>query len=141
MKTSIVFFFTLTSFLAMSQSSDELAIKQLIIKFENATAKQNVDLLDPLLNSEFRVAMNQLFGSTELAIMNRATYVQKIQDKVFGGESREIDILQQSISGNTAMAVVLLKGEKMTIKSMYSMAKNKNGQWQLVQDFPSIIQP
>ena len=75
MKTIIILLLTFNSFFSMSQNSEEKAIVKLITGFELATAKQNVSLLEPLLNKHFRVTMNQLFGSTEVTVMDRSTYL------------------------------------------------------------------
>ena len=123
----------------MSQNSEEKAIVKLITGFELATAKQNVSLLEPLLNKHFRVTMNQLFGSTEVTVMDRSTYLQKVREKIFGGEKREISIITTIVSGNTAVAVVKFVGQKMSFQSILSFVKNKNGLWELVEDIPTIV--
>jgi hypothetical protein len=45
--------------------------------------QQDAVALDGLLEANFRVVMNQTFGSEDVLIMNKKVYLQKINDKEY----------------------------------------------------------
>lgn len=121
---------------AQSSSSDA-QVKSAIMAFANATANQNVDRLEKLLDANFRVTMNRMFGSSEVLVMDRASYLGKIESKEFGGEEREVTVHELDINGNLAMAKVQFAG-KMTFTSYLLFAQGADGQWRLISDLPAV---
>lgn len=121
---------------AQSSSSDA-QVKSAIMAFADATANQDVDRLERLLDTNFRVTMNRMFGSSEVLVMDRTSYLGKIKSKEFGGETREVTIHQLDINGNLAMAKVKFTGE-MTFTSYLLFAQGVDGEWRLVSDLPAV---
>ncbi|MEQ9301729.1 MAG: nuclear transport factor 2 family protein [Cyclobacteriaceae bacterium] len=121
---------------AQSSSSDT-QVKSAIMAFADATANQDVDQLEKLLDTSFRVTMNRMFGSSGVLIMDRTSYLGKIKAKEFGGETREVTIHELDINGNLAMAKVKFAGE-MTFTSYLLFAQGVDGQWRLVSDLPAM---
>ena len=115
-----------------------LEVKEVITKFITAADENNVADLEPLLDEHFRIVMNQLFGSTEVTIMHRGTYLKKIKAKEFGGDNRNLKINQVIMNGNTATAKVELVGSKMTFSSILNLVRGKDGIWRLISDTPSV---
>ena len=124
---------------AIAQKSDMNAIKSTITAFAKAGDNQDVSALEPLLDANYRVVMNQLFGSTEVSVMPRAVYIEKIRAKEFGGDTRTLTFENVQVNGNTAVAQVLFKGQKMSFNSLLTLTQNAKGDWQLVQDCPVIV--
>ena len=83
--------------------------------------------------------MNQMFGFQDVMIMDKRIYLQKIQDKEFGGEKREVVISDLAILGKTTNAKVSFKGSKMTFTSFIQLVQDSGGKWKLINDMPTVI--
>ncbi|MEM9052521.1 MAG: nuclear transport factor 2 family protein [Bacteroidota bacterium] len=130
----------LATFLAaFSQSSEQKLITKTIEMFSKAGDEQDADKLEALLNENYNVVMHQLFGSETTSLLPRAAYIEKIRNKEFGGDTRTITVEHMEVNGSTAVAKVLLKGSKMTVRSLFTLVKTKKGAWQLVSDMPVIV--
>lgn len=123
---------------AMAQSEDEKAIKIVILSFSEAGDAQDVKALSACLDDNYRIVMNQLFGSTEVNIMPKDIYLNKIEAKEFGGDTRSTTVEQIVINGNTASAKVQFKGKRMTFVSIIGLVKNAVGDWKMVSEVPVI---
>lgn len=120
------------------QSSDEKQIHQTIAAFSKAGDQHMVSKLDELLDDNYRVVMNRLFGSKEVSVIPKSVYLDKIGTKEWGGDKRKVTVENLSINGTTAFAKVTLNGNKATFISLMSLVKNENGVWKLISDIPSI---
>ena len=129
----------LASATSAQSPEEEKLVKQVIINFSSFGDQQDAESLDRLLDANFRVIMNQLFGSKEVSVMDKTTYLGKISAKEFGGDRREVKIENLQIDGKTALARVTLKGSKMTMMSVLQLIKNNAGNWQLISDLPTIL--
>lgn len=121
------------------ESSEQTSIEAVIKAFASAGDHQDADALEKVLDVNYRIVMNQLFGSSQVIVMSREAYLAKIKTKEFGGDQRQISIESLSINGNTASAKVHMEGSKMTFVSLLSLVKNAQGEWKLVQDLPTIL--
>ena len=128
----------LSSFQTMAQKSEEKAIKNVITAFAKAGDQNDASALASLLDDNYRLVMNQLFGSKEVSIMPRAVYLKKIKNKEFGGDQRTLTFKEIILNGNTAMAKATFAGKKMTFESLLVLVKNSNGEWKLISDIPVI---
>ncbi len=123
---------------ALSQNTEEKAVKQTIISFAKAADNSDAPAIAELLDDNFRIVMNQLFGSKEVSIMPKTVYVEKIRTKEFGGEPRKVTIENVQINGNTATAKVTYAGAKMTFVSLTTLVKHTDGIWKLVSEMPVV---
>jgi ketosteroid isomerase-like protein len=139
MKISLLFLIlAVAGIKAHAQSSTaDAQVKSAIMSFADATANQDVSGLEKLLDANFRVTMNRMFGSSEVLVMDRTSYLGKIKAKAFGGEVREVTIHDLDINGNLAMAKVQFAG-KMTFTSYLLFAQGVDGEWKLVSDLPAV---
>jgi hypothetical protein len=143
MKTKIsslilITFITMTTTLAQTKN-EEAAIKQTIEKFVMAADKQDDKALDALLDGNFRLSLNQLFGSKEVVILNKEAYIAKIKAKEFGGDKREIKIEHLLILNNNASLQATFKGTKMTVLTFIQLVKTSAGEWKILNDLPGIL--
>lgn len=120
---------------AQAQSEEEV-VKNVIIEFVDAADRQDADEVASILHDDFRVVMNQLFGSTEVNFMNKAVYVQLIRDKKMGGDKRTIDFVSVDVVNKNASVKVLLKGKTMIFESHLHLIKIADGRWRLINDLP-----
>ena len=143
MKTSIMMGVLALAF-AMNPKTenqkDENAISNSIVAFMKAGDEQNVTKLETLLDTEFRVVMNRLFGSKTVSSLNREAYLDKISNKEFGGDSRKVKIETIIVNENTATAKVKTEGAKMSMSSLLSLVEDDMGNWKIVEDLPVILQ-
>ncbi len=124
---------------AMSQTNEQNAIEETIRNFAKSADIRNDKMLEELLDVNFRLALNQLFGSKDLVIVDKQTYLNKIRANEFGGDSRTVTIEHVFILGNNAMARATFKGNKMSIETFLQLIKTKEGKWKIIHDLPSII--
>jgi len=121
-----------------AQTSDKKEIHKTIAAFSEAGDQHSVSKLDNLLDANYRVVMNRLFGSQEVNVVPKSVYLDKIRTKEWGGDSRKVTIDNLTVNGNTAFAKVTLKGNKATFVSLMSLVKNQDGTWKLISDIPTV---
>lgn len=123
--------------LNVSQAQTEKeAVKEAITQFVQAADHQDADQVASILHDDFRVVMNQLFGSNEVNFMNKIVYVQLIRDKKMGGDKRTIDFVSVDVVNQNASVKVLLKGKTMVFESLLHLIKTADGKWKLINDLP-----
>ena len=121
-----------------AQSSDEKAITETIIGFSKAGDKNDADKLATHLDDNYRIVMNRLFGSSEVSVMTKDIYLEKIRTKEYGGDNRKVEIESIVLNGSTASAKVSFVGSKMTFVSILILIKDGNNEWKLVSDVPVV---
>jgi len=137
MLMSIIVLFTTTS--CTAQSVEENAIRETITAYSKAGDVNDADKLAGYLDDNYRIVMNQLFGSTEISIMPKNIYLEKIRTKEYGGDNRKIDITTLTLNGNTASARVIFTGSKMTFASILTLARDASGGWKILSDMPVVL--
>lgn len=121
-----------------AQNPDEKAVEETIIAFAKAGDTNDADKLATYLDANYRIVMNRLFGSTEVSIMPKEVYLEKIRTKEYGGDNRQVDIESIVLNGSTACAKVSFIGSKMTFISILTLAKDSNNQWKLLSEAPVV---
>ena len=122
-----------------AQSTDEKEIKDTVLAFAKAGDQNDVQTLEQHLDSNYRVVMNRLFGSSEVAIIPRSVYLEKIKSKEWGGDQRQVTFKNIIVNENVATAKVVLKGKKATFVSLMDLIKTEKGSWKLISDTPIIL--
>ena len=133
--STIVLFFTIS---CNAQSSDQEAIKETIMTFSKAGDVNDPDKLATCLDENYRVVMNRLFGSTEVAIMTKDVYLEKIRTKEYGGDTRTVKIGPITLNGTTASTKVSFEGTKMTFVSILTLVRDGDNQWKIIGDLPVL---
>ncbi|MGB3781079.1 MAG: nuclear transport factor 2 family protein [Tunicatimonas sp.] len=126
------------SFVDPDPSAEKKAIKEVITSFAQAGDKNDVPALEETLDDSYRIVMNRLFGSSEVSIMSKETYLEKIESKEYGGGSRKLTFESIVVNGTTASAKVKFLDEKMTFVSIIVLIKDANDHWKLVSDVPVV---
>ncbi len=121
---------------AQNPSPQAQKIKSVITKFMKAGDDNDAKTMNTLLDPNYRIVMNQLFGSKEVVILPRAAYIEKIKNKEFGGDKRQITFDNIVMNGNTAVAKVTASGNKGTMISLLALVQDTKGNWLLVSDTP-----
>ena len=124
------------STVSCSQTSQMKAIEKTITAFSKAGDTNNSLELAKYLDDNYRIVMNRLFGSKEVSVMSKSLYLEKIETKEFGGDTRELIISNVVVNGSTASAKVVFKGKKATFVSLMTLIQNEDGTWKLISDVP-----
>ncbi len=140
-RISIILLFTLlTTTTIMAQNiKEETQITVSITNFVNAADKQDEKELEILLDSNFRLSLNQMFGNTGLMFIDKQTYLNKIKAKEFGGDKRQIKLDQVIIVNNNASVKATFTGAKMTVITLLQLVKTNKGEWKILNDLPTIL--
>ena len=123
-----------------AQKSKVNNVKEVITAFSKAGDQNDSKKLATYLDDNYRIVMNRLFGSESVSVMDKSTYLGKIESKEYGGDKRELTIKNVTINGTTASAKVSFKGEKMTFVSIIVLIQDKEAKWKLVSDVPIVKQ-
>ena len=121
-----------------AQNTEIIKVKQTITAFSEAGDNNNADKLATHLDDNYRIVMNRLFGSESVSVMDKATFLEKIRTKEYGGDKRELTIENIVINGTTASAKVTFKGTKMTFVSILVLIQDQQDNWKLVSDTPIV---
>lgn len=121
-----------------AQTNDVKDVTEVIKAFSKAGDENDSKKLATYLDNNYRIVMNRLFGSESVSIMDKSTYLEKIESKEYGGDKRELTIENIVINGITASAKVTFNGEKLTFVSIIVLIKNKEGKWKLISDIPIV---
>lgn len=121
----------------MAQSENK-AVEQTIAQFAKAADQSDAEALDKLLDNNFHIAMNRLFGSKTVVVLPKAVYLDKIRAKEFGGDTREVTIEEVLINGNTASAKITYAGANMTFTSLSTLVQDEDGQWKMLSEMPVV---
>src|SRR5688572_28322746 len=138
-KIAIGLFSLALSKAVLAQQSEYKAIETTIVSFAKAGDANSVTDLENYLDSNFRLVMNRLFGSETVTVMTRSEYLAKIESKEFGGDTRRVTIDQITLNGNSATAKVTMTGTKLTFVSLMILIKDKDGNWKIVSDTPTVL--
>ena len=137
----LIIFITISFFSAvtgLAQSSDIVDITETIKSFAKAGDLSDADKLSHYLDDHFTIVSNRLFGSDQVSIMDKNTYLEKIRIKEFGGDQREVSIEGILLNGTSASAKVIYAGKKLTFTSIVILIKDNNGTWKLVNETPVV---
>lgn len=131
-------FISMDTYSQTDTSSDYAGIEATINGFLAAGDKNDSEQIATYIDNNYRVVMNQLFGSTDIMIVSKDMYVAKIASKEWGGDTRQVTIENIQINGNTASAHVISTGSKATFISTMILVKNSDGIWKLISDIPIV---
>ncbi|MFT6867729.1 MAG: hypothetical protein ACJA08_002573 [Cyclobacteriaceae bacterium] len=85
LKHFLVLIFCGAAFASCAQSpNDQKAVKETITAFAKAGDQNDVETLTGFLDPNYRIVMNQLFGTAETMVIDRKTYLDKIGSKEWG---------------------------------------------------------
>jgi hypothetical protein len=136
---SIAFMFLTITNLFGQKMEEEKLVKEAISKFAKAADDRDEKALNEVLDSTFRLALNQMFGGKDVSLIDKNGYMERIREKKFGGDKREVGIESIVIMNNNASARVTLKGSKFTLVTLLQLGKSNEGVWKIVNDMPSVL--
>jgi hypothetical protein len=106
--------------------------------FAGNADKQYAAAMKTVLHADFRAAVNRVFGSENVSIITKESYVQMIADKKIGGDTRKVSITSVDVQGNNAHVKATFTGEKLTFNTYLLFVKDPSSAWALISDMPDI---
>lgn len=116
--------------------SEQIALA--VKAFAKSADKQDVEKMDQVLHKEYRTVANRLFGSEEVSIIDKKTYLSMMREGKLGGDKRKVKIGEIKVIGNNAMVEATFTGEKLIFETFLQLAKDASGEWKVISDFPKI---
>ena len=113
-------------------------VEKTIKQFVQAGDNQDVKTMNELLHNDYRIVMNQVFGSDQITTVSKEMYLSKLESKEWGGDKRSCAIQSIEVNDKNAVATVRLVGEKMTMTSQIVLVQTSTGNWLIIEDIPVI---
>ncbi len=112
----------------------ELAITNFVRGGDNS----DIDLLENVLHSSFRVTSNGFMGTSGVTIIDKEQYIANIREGIFGGLPREMKI--ESIDDFETIAHVKLSLESAEnyFISYNSLVLDTDNQWKLISNLAVV---
>jgi len=114
------------------------AIIEAVEVFAKSADQQNAAKMGKVLHKDFRALVNRLFGSKDLSVTNKETYLSLLETKKIGGDNRTVVINSINIQGANAYVHATFKGEKLIFNTYLLLVENEDGAWQIINDMPVI---
>jgi len=104
-----------------------------LIRYLKAGDESNLELLKETTHDQFRIIFRDL-DKKETSEITKATYLDLIEKKIFGGKVRKVEILRSEVvKGTTASFTVKTTSGGVSFISLFSLI-NQDGKWLIVQD-------
>lgn len=113
-------------------------IKQAITDFVRGGDKSDVELLNEVLHSDFRVCNNGFMGTPGLTVISKQQYLENIRNGVFGGVTRKMLIENIDQNGSIALVKLRLESEHNNFVSYNSLILDTDDQWRIVNNLAVV---
>ena len=142
MKTTILLLFVTMLSTNMEQTTskkeEKTAIKKAVKTYLQGGDERDAEMLNLSMHNDFRVVLHRAFGGEATSVLTKEVYMKMVADKKIGGEKRTVKFKTVDFSGNVATVKAILESEKLIFESYYSLVKNVDGNWQVVNDMPHV---
>ena len=119
----------------------EQAIRETVIKIEQAAAERNNNLLNSLLHEDYRVIANRFKGSNEVTIISKGNYLVMMKNGKIGGTKYSIEFNQINITSHTAIVDLTYKSESEPDMHKYLvLIQNEENSWEVISDIPLVLE-
>lgn len=119
-------------------TGDEKKIEKAVKEFVATADAQDADKMATILDPNFSSLVNRLFGAETTSVTSKEDYVALLREKKIGGDSRKVEILSIDVQGENASVKAIFDGTKLKFTSYLLLAKDKEGVWRVVTDYPAI---
>ena len=134
--TTAISFFAFSA--TFAQNMEEQKVQEAVTTFCKSADQRNITNMDNIMDENFMVIGNGLFGSKEVSITNKETYLQLLKDQKIGGDSRKVTFIATDINDNNAVVKAEFDGSEYIFTTYIQLAKNEQGLWKIVSDMPQI---
>ncbi len=113
-------------------------IIQAITDFVKGGDNSDTKLLNKVLHSNFRVTSNGFMGTAGITIIERQQYLSNIEDGVFGGLPRTMEIESIDYCETIAMVKLRLESSANYFVSYNSLVLDTDNEWKLVNNLAVV---
>ena len=129
----IVFSMLMAAGTSLSGQSATQILEELIHQFNDGGANNDISKISPVLHDNFRVVFKNTVEN-QVQILDRATYLDLIDKKVFGGEARKVIIESLQIDdGMMASVRTQQQGTKNTLHALKNFVF-QDGKWLMTEE-------
>lgn len=114
-------------------AKDNKEAEKVLMNYLKAGDESNVEQLDKLTHKFYRVIFKDV-SNNEVSEINRSTYLDLIEKKVFGGNPRKVEILESNLSENNIASFKVKTSSEGVIFISYFSLINDKGSWLVLQD-------
>ncbi|MEM6807431.1 MAG: nuclear transport factor 2 family protein [Bacteroidota bacterium] len=129
---------SLMLFAFTQMDTDKDQITTAVKAFVKSADQQDVDAMDKVMHKEYRTLANQLFGATELSVINKSAYLDMMKAGKLGGDSRKVKIEEIQVIGKNAVVKAKLQGKQLIFETFIQLVKDAEGEWKVISDLPKI---
>lgn len=112
----------------------ELAITNFVRGGDNS----DIDLLENVLHSSFRVTSNGFMGTSGVTIIDKEQYIANIREGIFGGLPREMKIESIDDFETIAHVKLSLESAENNFISYNSLVLDTDNQWKLISNLAVV---
>jgi len=121
-----------------SKKSNTDAVVTAVEHFVENVDQRDIKGVDAVLHSNFRAIVNRLFGSEEVAIMDKSLYLDLLKQGKIGGDKREVIIESIHFEGNNALVKATFDGKELGFHTFIQLVQETSGDWKIISDMPNI---
>lgn len=125
-------------FTDITDFGDLKQISQTVQEFSASADIQSPTRMDAILHNDFRVVANQLFGSSEVSLIDKKSYLDLLKAGKVGGDTRQVIIHSITMEGNNAFVSASFTGNTLIFNTFIQLVKSDTGQWTIIGDMPTI---
>jgi hypothetical protein len=113
-------------------------INQAITHFVKGGDTSDVQLLDKVLHTDFRVTNNGFMGIPGITIIDKQKYLSNIKEGVFGGLPRKMIVESIDESDSIAMVKLRLESAENYFVSYNSLILDTDDEWKLINNLAVV---
>lgn len=113
-------------------------IKQAIINFVKGGDNSDIELLDKVLHSDFRVTNNGFMGTKGVTIIDKQKYLSNIKTGIFGGLPRTMEIENIDENGTIASVKIRLESSENSFISYNSLVVDIDNEWKIINNLAVV---
>jgi hypothetical protein len=113
-------------------------ITQAITNFVKGGDNSDIELLNKVLHSDFRVANNGFMGISGVTIIDKHKYLSNIKDGTFGGMPRKMIIENIDDTETIAMVKLRLESSDNYFVSYNSLVLDIDNEWKLINNLAVV---
>ena len=113
-------------------------IVQVITDFVKGGDNSDVQLLDKVLHKDFRVTNNGFMGTSGVTIIDKTEYLNKIENGIFGGLPRKMEILELDQSDKIASVKLKIESSENDFISYNSLVLDTDNEWKLINNLAIV---
>lgn len=116
---------------------NDLAIRQVITTYIEATDDQQLSRLDSVLHPTYRTVWNRFYGD-DVLVLTRRQYMDHVRKDDIGGVPRTVRFDRIEMVGTIALVKLTMESRGLTYTCFVSLIQDVAGRWWVVDDLPYL---